>query len=88
MLLKSLQFTVYGLPFTIYPNPANYEITISSNINENTVASVFNTLSEKMLEEKINPGNSIINIKTWPQGIYIIKLRTKEVNLVQKIIKQ
>lgn len=56
----------------IYPNPATDILTVRSDEYESF--EVINTLGQLMLEGKVQQGETKINIKNLPPGIYSIKL--------------
>ena len=59
-----------GKHFVVYPNPTDGEINIPIEIVKVTV---FNTLSQKLIESR----NTTINISPLNSGIYILEIKTK-----------
>lgn len=73
--------------FQIFPNPANEFITIFSNLSS------FETIEIVDINGKIiysnyfsNSKSSIIDIRTYPKGIYFIKIYSKSTLKIQKLI--
>jgi len=74
--------------FTVYPNPANDEITLFySAFTGISNLSIFNLKGEKVLERQLNETETQINISALPQGIYFIKLQDEKMVEVGKFIK-
>ncbi len=72
-------------PFTIYPNPSNGKITISTNdcasIDE---IIIYNQLGQKVFHRCNMTDN--IDISSLGQGMYIIELAVEKINYRQKLI--
>ena len=71
--------------FSIYPNPAKTEITISSN--EETIISqiiIFNSIGQEVLNVK--KSNSNIDISNLKQGMYVIEIIVNESKTKKKLI--
>ncbi|MBK7571144.1 MAG: T9SS type A sorting domain-containing protein [Bacteroidetes bacterium] len=60
--------------FTIYPNPANDKIYISSTINgnDNRLLKIYNSIGENVLSRMLTSNSEIINIEELTSGIYMI----------------
>ncbi len=69
----------------ISPNPAKDNINITSLLKIKSIKLMTST-GQVILEEVINSKNYKINISHFESGIYLIKLDTKEANLIRKII--
>jgi hypothetical protein len=67
--------------FAVYPNPANDQITITSDLQEQFI--VTNVLGEMVTRVSIS-GQETISISEWPAGIYLLQ---NESGSVTKIIK-
>lgn len=70
--------------YTIYPNPAKNNLTISTK-NKETIAEViiYNQLGQKILNSTYS---DIINVSKLEQGIYIIEIVTKRGKVREKLI--
>ena len=71
----------------LYPNPTKGIINFESDNNKIDMVVVYNAIG-KLLKQFI-PNNNIINLETYPSGIYYLKFISKNNNeSVHKIIKQ
>ena len=73
--------------YTVFPNPASDEITVSAYSNSNasakliTTIKVYNTLGEVVINnpsENATSPSSILNIQQLPSGIYYIELNNED----------
>lgn len=72
---------------SIYPNPANYDVTISSK-SLMTGISIFDVNGRK-LQQYIPNGNEItIELSTISQGVYILQIESEEGVYTEKLVKQ
>ena len=69
--------------WTVYPNPANANITIrsASGKGKKTVGRIDNLYGQKVLEFPFN-GLATISVLTFPAGIYVIRLGEETSKLV------
>ena len=74
----------------IYPNPVSESITISINTRQNFSAQIilYNTLGEKIIQQKITSPKTEINLSNLPSGIYFLEVSTTKEIFRRKIIKQ
>ena len=70
--------------FSISPNPVNSVLTINANGIINKVE-IFNLVGQKVFTEKYNTQNISIDISTFENGFYFIKLND---GYAQKLIKE
>ncbi len=76
---------VFSSKVSVYPNPANEFLNISSSVEINKVE-VYNLLGKKVLSSlKLNDNN--LNISSLANGIYMIKLTSGDSVATKKIIK-
>ena len=69
----------------IYPNPSNGKFTINTKGN----LTIYNSLGEKVLEQKVISQNTEINLCDKPQGVYFIKMCTVNgTSIFRKLIIQ
>ncbi len=77
-----------GMPFTIFPNPANTEINVRSfgNINELSIIDIY---GKKMYDRNVlNLTDALqIPIIDFPVGIYFIQVKSGNIINVQRFIK-
>jgi hypothetical protein len=74
--------------FTVLPNPATNNITISLDkaTNNNTVT-ILNTIGKVVLQTRFNGNTKNIDISTLSKGLYYIKLHTTNGITTEKILK-
>jgi len=68
--------------FTVFPNPAQSQITIT-NINGDTNYEIYSVFGSKVLSGTITTGESAIDVENLSKGVYSIKIG----DTVQKFIK-
>ena len=71
---------------TLYPNPANKEINIQSDNIINSIE-IFNSLGQKVYQEKTKSKERRIDINSLSKGIYIIGANTDKGYIKKKLIK-
>jgi hypothetical protein len=74
----------------IYPNPTADELNIKiTNAGLSFVSiTISNTLGEIVIKEKMLTNEKKLDISTLPNGLYFLKLNSKENTITKKIIKQ
>jgi hypothetical protein len=70
----------------IYPNPAREQLTIEHS--EGGIFEIFDLSGKKQFEVNITSNSNTINIASLPNGIYIVKIKTKNETFTNKIIIQ
>lgn len=73
--------------FSVYPNPANGYLNITSTGNEKFTLNIFNSIGEKV-SSAISNGNYRLNTANWSSGIYFAQISTEEKTFVTKFLKQ
>ena len=75
--------------FNIFPNPASDNITISTN-QEITEVNIYNILGVNVYNEQFTINNSQlnVNISDFSNGVYFIKVKTEEGEIVKRFIKK
>ncbi len=58
----------------LYPNPANDVLNISSEHSIIHAIEFYNSIGELLISDIYNSGSVIINVRTFPEGIYYIKV--------------
>ena len=76
-------------PFSTYPNPVVDKLNISlKGSDKNSTIQVY-SLSGILLKEEMNKKESFqIDFENYPQGIYFVKVKTRDEIITKKIIKQ
>ena len=67
----------------IYPNPANEKITIEAQNIERV--SISNVMGQKVYEKSVNSDNMVIDVNSFPAGIYMINVVTEEYETTKRI---
>ena len=86
--------TVYQSTVTIYPNPANDQITIDCGTLANVVGwniKITNMLGQEVFNQPMNTQQYVVPLNTWSgQGMYFVKIinAQNEVVNIKKIILQ
>ena len=73
--------------FSVYPNPTNDFLNITSTNNENFSVFIFNALGEKMYSTAFT-ANCQLSTANYSKGIYFIQLKTNTNSFTQIFIKQ
>lgn len=74
--------------FNVYPNPANDFITIQFPYSiENASISVYNSLGQNVIENKLSNENSKISLEELESGVYIYKIEANNFSKTGKISK-
>ncbi len=82
------EFKIQNSKFTISPNPADENITISlSQPCNNCRIEITNTLGQLLISDKVIFQSSIFNLQSLPKGIYFIALRSDKFSSVKKLVK-
>jgi hypothetical protein len=75
--------------FNIYPNPVTDFITIQFPYSiENASISVYNSLGQNVLENKLSNNNSKISLEELESGVYIYKIEANNFSKTGKISKK
>jgi hypothetical protein len=79
-----------GNTISIYPNPANDFMTISlvAEPADATTIYIINALGEMVLTEKVTSSNTTLNTSNLTNGIYFVKIESKNGSAIKKFIKQ
>ncbi len=74
----------------IYPNPSSEIITINYLKTENASIEIYDAIGKLILKQQVinTSGQTIINISNYPQGIYIVRLLSKQKQINSKFIKE
>src|SRR6185312_3822306 len=81
--------------FTMYPNPANHNVTIKFNVDQSqhVALEIYNILGEKVYD--LNPGilesglhTILINGQNLKSGVYFVRLITENATATQRLVIQ
>lgn len=75
------------IEFDLYPNPANDFVGIEINEQTLNTLSIYDSKGSLVLTQSVHSGYNDINIKQLSQGIFIIRLQSKDFSYFKKIIK-
>lgn len=83
------EITINSL-FSIYPNPANEFINVElvAEALEATTISIISALGEVVLNEKVSTNNITLKTENLTNGIYFIKIESRNGSAIKKFIKQ
>lgn len=70
---------------SIYPNPANTEVTIYSNINEEAEVIIYN-IKGQLIEKKILHGTIKVDVSNYNNGIYYCTIQTSKQRYQKKFV--
>ncbi|MES2381896.1 MAG: PKD domain-containing protein [Bacteroidota bacterium] len=79
--------------FSTFPNPVEnvLNIIISQPVTENAYLSIYNSIGQKVMEQKLEPSHSErtvkLNTESLPEGIYVIELKGSDMKQVAKFYK-
>ncbi len=73
------------LAVAIYPNPAEYSISLTNLTEEYTVA-IYNMLGQKVKEQRVDAANNNINIQDLSLGVYVLKFNEYN-NVLRFVVK-
>ena len=76
------------LRYQVYPNPANESITISCSENEQTTVYLLNIQGETLYQSQLQNNKTIIDLRGFESGIYIIKLIDDNGFVIKKVVKE
>lgn len=73
----------------IFPNPANEDITINSDLSsKNVVMSIYNIEGQLIMRQKLQKIKTTINISLLERGMYFVKMSTDEGMVMKRFIKE
>ncbi len=78
------------LKITIYPNPFNNIIHVTTNQDKDILGKVLKLYSitgKLHLTQTIQSANTVVNVNNLPSGIYILKIQGKNEEHVYKVVK-
>jgi len=76
------------LTFSLHPNPAGDQFFISHRLLVNGKIEIYNVLGEKIYSMTTDANSETINCKSFPSGIYFIRLTDARGSYTEKFLKQ
>ena len=76
--------------FEIFPNPSDGDVIVQqSELNKNCRVIISNQLGQELFSENLNQKSQLLNLKSFSQGIYFVKVEMENGSVVmKKIIKE
>jgi len=75
-----------NIKIKFYPNPCKNYITISTNITNSFVTTIYNIMGRKIMTQKISNNHKLSLPSNMPNGIYFYKIRYNKQTLTGKFI--
>jgi len=75
--ITRIEFTIYDLQFTVYPNPASKEFTVypaRGGFVVQSMLEIYNVFGEQIYSAKLNSKKANVNCSQWATGVYILKI--------------
>ena len=84
--LMGVESIIEDNSITLYPNPTNSEVNISSENIINSIE-IFNSLGQRVYQSMVNSNTKTIDISSFVNGVYILGAITDNGVIRKKIIK-
>ena len=84
--LMGVESIIEDNSITIYPNPTNSEVNISSENIINSIE-IYNSLGQRVYYSVVNSMEKVIDISSFVNGVYILGVNTENGVIRKKIIK-
>ena len=76
-----------GFGFSIYPNPANYMVTVAlANLNEDYTLALIDIQGKVIYSKAIDTMTSEIDVTALKSGLYFVKIASRDSSKVEKLI--
>jgi Secretion system C-terminal sorting domain len=72
---------------SVYPNPTTDIINVNISNNKRKTALIFNATGKKVAQSNLINGNNIVDIKSLPKGVYVVKVMSDTESKVFRITK-
>lgn len=72
---------------SVWPNPANDVLFVSSDIPLSATASIINGIGQTLHSEKMNGTSAKINLKDLPAGVYLLEIKSDDTRTLKKFVK-
>jgi hypothetical protein len=84
-----IQSTVNDLQCYIFPNPTHDQVNISFNtIYNDHIVSVINLYGKKIMSVQVNHGNLLVDLSSYPAGVYFVNVNSQKIFKTFKLIKK
>ena len=76
--------------FNVYPNPTTDKLIVEGKISENGTLILQDNLGGVIYTENIISGlfKITLNLNNYANGIYFLKVTSKDIDYVKKVVKQ
>ena len=85
-LLSTDELDFENQSFTLYPNPANNQITIEVIENGNHIVELFDFSGKRLFQKNMNNKKEVIDLSSFQNGIYLVSVRNETTVSNQKLI--
>lgn len=72
----------------IFPNPANSELNISANGFKINNVEIYNASGKLIVHKNFDAGSQKIDVSQLSNGLYILKIKTNDMTVYRKFIKE
>ncbi|OBX23126.1 MULTISPECIES: T9SS type A sorting domain-containing protein [Bizionia] len=72
--------------FSIYPNPAQGSVNVSSNLEQATQLGIYDITGKLVLSNTISFGNNRLNISSLSSGVYLMRVSTSTKTVTKKLV--
>ena len=86
-ICNDLESVQYNQPLILYPNPTQNQLTIETELNTKQKFDIVNIMGQIVYTSTIEK-TTTIDLSQFPNGIYMVKIESEKLNIVQKFIKQ
>jgi ligand-binding sensor domain-containing protein len=88
-LLSTDSYSEMMNDIVLYPNPADDFITLKmSDGLRNSMVDIFDIQGKKIRTYSINNNRQLLDVSSFPSGIYLVKIQSDKNSTVKKFIKQ
>lgn len=70
----------------VYPNPCSESFSVETKAWDNSVYTVFNNLGELVLERRAGGETTLINVASFPRGVYTLRMKTGQATLYRRLL--
>lgn len=78
---------IKNIDYKIYPNPTSDILNIESDTQQEWIVSLFDLNGNIYISKKINSQITQLNMENLAEGVYLISMKNKNINHIDKIIK-
>jgi hypothetical protein len=86
-MLLSVRESVNNMMLKVYPTPVKENLSIESSVTIKTVE-LFDFQGRLIKRINIDSENYYLNMSSYPKGIYMLHVITRDKNFVRKVIKE